>query len=777
LKGINDRESVFRREKGNPSGCTSDPPFQVHTLPASVVLTSHQWPHWPSPSHGGQHTPYTQSHFIMSADDLSAADALIGERVVPQTKRAYTSKINAIQRYYKEELGRDFAVPVQKKHILGFFGWLIDVKHKEEPLSISTVKMYKSALKWYYKEKRLVFDPQVDQQLETLLKGYQRRVSNLKLDGKMPVFEGKFHLPFAGYRLLCALLFTSQPAQMLFAWPFLILQWNLIARSNTVSSLMMEHIGWEGDALLISTPKHKGDQEGVKCFPRHVYANPSDPAICPVLALAVLTFVRSLRHDPTSVDSAAPPSFRVFDGPDSNARWSSTLARTIACVPPSDTYLLGGEKKQLGTHSVRKGAATYCAGMVNGPSAVQLFLRAGWSLGNVHDRYLFAGAGGDQLTGRVLSGLPFTDTSFATLPPHFTQEGAALISWQTILPLYPALPDTFKQALPHLLASICHHEAWLREKLPDSHPLFHSHLFASGTMADLRPHVMTGCNRTPATGMVATGIPPHLVMSNELTAVANNTQQLKEAVLARCDGLPSRLTEVLLSKFSINGAIPLTADNMREMLDSVLAQFRTELRDVRAAEMQLLPRLVDPPGDDRFERWLWGGKFHMVKEGWTFPSTNLKDTWHLWHFGHLTDRIQPLRRLKKYDLARSQVSRWSKTRGVMQAISQVMVDMKMLPTLQAVEKLTEAESSAFFDQAIVQLMEQLKPGTSRKRVRWTEMAVTTLYGRVKKQRREEAAAAGWEGEEEGEEVGEEREEREQGEDAVVAAAALSQLGN
>lgn len=161
----------------------------------------------------------------------------------------------------------------------------------------------------------------------------------------------------------------------------------------------------------------------MKCFARHIYANPSNPVICPVLALAILTFVRSIRHDPTS-SSGSLPNFRVFDGPDSASRFSDVLGRVITAVPTSDVHVLGGDKKQLGTHSVRKGAASYCAGMMSGPSTVQVFLRAGWSLGNVQDRYLFAGAGGDQLTGRVLSCLQFSHSSFAALPPHFDQEGA-----------------------------------------------------------------------------------------------------------------------------------------------------------------------------------------------------------------------------------------------------------------------------------------------------------------------------------------------------------------
>jgi hypothetical protein len=381
-----------------------------------------------------------------SACASASADALIAARVVASTKRNYLGRLKLIKQYYVSRLGQpDIALPVELTDILGFFGWLIDTKHADKPAAFSTVRAYKSALVWYYKEHKLIMDPAVHQGLETLLNGYQRRVAGFKHSGKMPVFEGKYHLTFDGYCLIAAALMKAEPFnQMLFGWPFLVLQWNLIARSATVAGMMMEHVGWEADALLISTPKHKGDQEGVKCFARHLYANPSNPSICPVLALAVLVFTRVLRHDPTQVDSddTTLPNFRIFDGAHSEARFSDVLGRTIGSLPVIDLPRLGGEKKQLGTHSVRKGAASYCAGMINGPSTVQVFLRAGWSLGNVQDRYLFAGAGGDQLTGRVLTGLPFTEATFATLPPHFSTAGQALVPWQTVLPLYSRVPET-----------------------------------------------------------------------------------------------------------------------------------------------------------------------------------------------------------------------------------------------------------------------------------------------------------------------------------------------
>jgi hypothetical protein len=678
----------------------------------------------------------------------SSADALIGGRVVNATKHQYKGKIRAIQQFYTQQR-LEFNVPVERHEILAFFGWLIDVKHKDKPLAFSSVRSFKSALVWYYKEHKLIMEPEVNQQLETLLNGYKRRVSDFKLDGKMPVFEGKYHLTFEGYRVLASLLMKSEPFnQMLFGWPYLILQWNLIARTATVSSMMMEHIGWEADALLITTPKHKGDQEGVKCFARHLYANPSDPSICPVLALAILTFVRSLRHDPDSSSSPdSTPNFRVFDGSNSSSRFSEVLLRIITAVPASEVHLLGGEKKQLGTHSVRKGAASYCAGMMNGPSTVQVFLRAGWSLGNVQDRYLFAGAGGDQLTGRVLSGLPFNDSSFASLPPHFDQEGIRSIAWNSILPLYPKLPDTFKQALPHLLASICYHEEWLRSSLPSHHPLFSTYLFASGAVQGLKPHVVTGSNRCPVTGMMATGIPPHLVMSNGLTDIVKQTQLLKEELLSKCAELPTELTNVMLNKFTINGAIPLTVEDMRAMLNSVVAQMKAEIRDAHTVMTResASPALIDPNVDSRFQLWSWGGRLHMVPQGWIFPSTNLKDTWNLWHFGHLSDKIRPLRCLKKFDLVgAAQITLWSKTSGVVKAISQVIVDTKLVQTIEDVLTLTAVDSSTFFDRAIVQLMEQLRSGSTRERGRWMEMSVPTLYAQLQKarKRRREGEEAG-----------------------------------
>jgi len=90
-------------------------------------------------------------------------------------------------------------------------------------------------------------------------------------------------------------------------------------------------------------------------------------------------------------------------------------------------------------------------------SPVQIYLRAGWSLGNVQDRYMFGGAGGDELVGRAVCGLPILEREFCILPPHFSGETLARISaagWNNILESYDSYPQCFKRTVPYLLASL-----------------------------------------------------------------------------------------------------------------------------------------------------------------------------------------------------------------------------------------------------------------------------------------------------------------------------------
>jgi hypothetical protein len=265
--------------------------------------------------------------------------------------------------------------------------------------------------------------------------------------------------------------------------------------------------------------------------------------------------------------------------------------------------------------------------------------------------------------------------------------------------------------------------------LPANHPLFHTQLFASGAVGQLKPHVVTGCNVCPHSGMVATGIPPHLVMSNNLTAVVENTKALKTTLLSRCDELPAQLTNVMMSKFSINGAIPVTLADMTSLLDTRFAEMKTQLLSAQAVSAVDAP---SHPNDDRFQLWTWGGMMHPVPADFKMPSANLKDIWYQWHYGNVAAKTRPLRFLSSEDLqSDAEVTAWSKTHKVIGAVAQMMVDMQLVASLRDVQTLAAAESMTFFDQAIVALMEKIAPGSTRQRTRWTEQCIPTLYEKLR----------------------------------------------
>ena len=93
-------------------------------------------------------------------------------------------------------------------------------------------------------------------------------------------------MSFAAYKLMADILLASDSSDAVFARAFLILEWSLMARADSISTMHMAHIEWRQDALIVFFAKSKGNQTGEYSeFPFHVYSNPENPSIFPVLAL------------------------------------------------------------------------------------------------------------------------------------------------------------------------------------------------------------------------------------------------------------------------------------------------------------------------------------------------------------------------------------------------------------------------------------------------------------------------------------------------------------
>lgn len=165
---------------------------------------------------------------------------------------------------------------------------------------------------------------------------------------------------------------------------------------------------------------------------------------------------------------------------------------------------------------------------------------AGWSLGPVQSRYILEGEGRDQVCSRAATGLSLTDVTFANLPAHFLtdENGISSEEWEQILPGYSSFyPQSFREVIPYLLASLVYHRQYLRDLQVSHprHPLFLQYVWTSGILDKVKDKVGVGCNRNPTRKMFATGVPPHLVLANRIGDLQRGIDIMREDIISRLE--------------------------------------------------------------------------------------------------------------------------------------------------------------------------------------------------------------------------------------------------
>ena len=121
----------------------------------------------------------------------------------------------------------------------------------------------------------------------------------------------------------------------------------------------------------------KGDQGGLnQQQPWHIYANPCQPDICAVLALAKYLFC-----NPTLLSD----NKKLFPGGNQYSRFMQCFHRALQSKK-NVIERLGADIRLLGSHSARKGAATLAACWCTvSPPMASICLRVGWSMGPVKE--------------------------------------------------------------------------------------------------------------------------------------------------------------------------------------------------------------------------------------------------------------------------------------------------------------------------------------------------------------------------------------------------------
>ena len=253
-------------------------------------------------------------------------------------------------------------------------------------------------------------------------KGTRRLSTKERKELGLSTTEGKKPLPFRAYKHLARILFESEKPEHVAAHTFLLLEWNLISRAEYVVNSKIDAVKMEEDALLFDIGKTKTDQEGTKNIdhPWHVYANPQNPYICTVLAMA-----RHLMCNPTILNGQCD----LFEGSSQYERFNKIFIDIINDDEYREVFTsLGMPPDHFGTHSIRKGAVTHVAtGSTSSPPIASICLRANWAMPGVMNRYIKFEYAGDQFVGKSVSGRNRMKKDFAESCAYFDFSGCTKV--------------------------------------------------------------------------------------------------------------------------------------------------------------------------------------------------------------------------------------------------------------------------------------------------------------------------------------------------------------
>ena len=430
-----------------------------------------------------------------------------------------------------------------------------------------------------------------------------------------------------------------------------------MSRVGNAVSICKSHLQWSEDALLIFFAHEKTDQTQSKPGdPRHVYANPFQPAICPILSLGIFFLL---------IDVSVSHSNFVFPGDSQYGRFQKALMSRYA-----DEDFLGHSLDSFGTHSIGKGAATYVSsGSTACPPYTAIANRAGWTMG-VSSLYIQYQSAGDQYVGRTVCGLNSLDPSFAVLPPCFKQDvdpSLIRLIMRTCFSGFNDVSPELRKVLTMTTASVIFHMNWLRDHLPENHCLFYTALFVTEFGVPLSD--LVECHTwKPGDILKATGIPPHVSITLQTTA-------LTQAVAA----LPEVVTRSLQEFVESQPSRPLTVERVGSIVTDACNNLFERLQNVRdhPPQQQQQQQLGGPAPRIRVPMQLYltpSGKFSRLPPDFRVPNATLKAAWEFYCCGDDAKDLPPLRSVNGFEMDRKCCSLFTRYRKLMDAIYRKAVE-------------------------------------------------------------------------------------------------------
>lgn len=516
-----------------------------------------------------------------------------------------------------------------------FVNFLLSITPDKEFLSKSSYGNYRSGLFNQFRESGQLPTADFSRDLEQSFAGLKRISQRYKANKGGKLGEGKQPLPFPLYQKLCEWMIEDGSKEALFSWAFLTLTWNLICRSKNTTSIHRNHISWENDSLVIQFAHQKtdmlGNNEAVK---RHVFANPKEPTICPVLALSVYLAVTPTRE-----------MGMLFRGNNQYERFRKNLLGLVG-KNKDEIISMGIDPGELGVHSIRKGAATYaCSGTTCSPSIGAVCNRAGWTMGQVKDIYMRYEAAQDQYVGRIVAGLNIHSFEFSVSPPYFqSSEVDNTIVKEDMKVTFPFVIEIKHfLVMRFCLASLFYSKDFLLEKLGNESPLRSICCLRPGGINSQIRWVRTKfAHEDVETQLKICGIPPHVVQLEKLEQIrqvlATSTREHHASIVSAHEELLRSFRHELDSR-SIGGG-QITVSRIEDMIKPVYDRLEELLA---APHLARTTAAMQEPLDvshtntgHRKELYQWGddNRLRRLPENYKIcMKMTVLAVWQLWHHG------------------------------------------------------------------------------------------------------------------------------------------------
>ncbi|KAL7572574.1 hypothetical protein ACA910_000392 [Epithemia clementina (nom. ined.)] len=379
-------------------------------------------------------------------------------------------------------------------------------------------------------------------------------------------------------------------------------------------------------------------------YPRHIFANPSIPLVCPVLALSMYfccCFNLPQTHD-----------MQLFPGNLQHDHFKNCLERVL--VEHSESLLvLGYQPGDIGTHSIHKGATTFVLSLPGGPPLTAVCIQGRWMMGSMKDIYMRYASVGDEFVSCCLCLSQLLQAEFGVSPPHFSDWVADDVVQQLVVAQFPMIHqiDGFGKLCWMCVASTMFHLNYLIGL-----PLNHVVRVASQV---LRQHVTVEFFNNNEEAVRTTmpwkdhhhhfsGIPPHVAALHDLMVVRDEQQLLVDKFIKK--------KHLVLDERGIKGG-HLTVHQLQEILGNGLVDIHVRLDQIEGGcllrgvqEQEVACDLGQPVNNSTYTPHCHHGGFYRVPADWRFPRVGVLDAWRHWWIGDSVWKIPPLRLVTSQDV-------------------------------------------------------------------------------------------------------------------------------